>query len=224
MKTSLPLFIILIVLASCETKNNDLEEEFFPTIINISQARILPLGAEVTIQGTVTVASGTFASSLPFGYALQDSTAGIYIIDSILPMEGVFKMGELIEVNGIIESTNGLLAIREVIATKKGNGSLIVPLAVKTGNVNEYTEGLIIHTSGIIDSLSNDLPYGYKVFINDGSGPLDIYINVPTGLLVDSTAWQLSDSISVVGFSGQYDTEYENDPRTENDVQVFSRN
>src|SRR5919106_6212015 len=51
-----------------------------PKPISIAQARSLPLGTVVTIDGLVTVASGTFSSStFDQGFAIQDNTGGIYV-------------------------------------------------------------------------------------------------------------------------------------------------
>ncbi|MBL4708379.1 MAG: hypothetical protein JKY48_08090 [Flavobacteriales bacterium] len=225
MKNNLYLFIILIVLISCQSKqDNKSESSSSLTVVPIQQARNLSIGSEVRIQGTISVASGNFFSSTPFGYALQDNTAGIYIIDSIPPMQDEFKLGEIVEVTGILGESNNMLFIEEVTALKKGKTKLISAVNVKTGEVDESTEGMILHTSGIIDSLFNDLPYGYKVYINDGSGLLNIFINTSTGLLSDTIEWQISDSFSVTGFSAQYDTEYEIEPRTRDDMQVFTDN
>src|SRR5215468_7962560 len=48
--------------------------------ISIAEARGLPLGTVVTIDGVVTVPSGAF-SSITFdqGFAIQDRTGGIYV-------------------------------------------------------------------------------------------------------------------------------------------------
>jgi hypothetical protein len=51
-----------------------------PKIISIAEARSLPLGTVVTIDGSVTVASGAFSSStFDQGFAIQDRTDGIYV-------------------------------------------------------------------------------------------------------------------------------------------------
>jgi hypothetical protein len=49
--------------------------------IPIAQARALPLGKVVTVEGSVTVPSGTLVSAGPeeLGFAMQDRTAGIYV-------------------------------------------------------------------------------------------------------------------------------------------------
>src|SRR5262245_41389887 len=51
-----------------------------PKTISISEARSLPLGTVVTIDGSVTVPSGAFSSStFDQGFAIQDRTGGIYV-------------------------------------------------------------------------------------------------------------------------------------------------
>ena len=48
--------------------------------ISIAEARSLPLGTVVTVDGSVTVASGAFSSSIfDQGFAIQDYTGGIYV-------------------------------------------------------------------------------------------------------------------------------------------------
>ena len=53
-----------------------------PRTISIAEARTLPLGTVVTIDGSVTVPSGACASSfapLDQGFAIQDRTGGIFV-------------------------------------------------------------------------------------------------------------------------------------------------
>lgn len=225
MKANLFFCVVLMVISGCQSnQQNKLKSADPISIISISEARKLLPGSVVTIQGTITVASGTFSSSTPYGYALQDSTAGIYIIDSIPPMEGEFKSGEMVMVTGVVEEISNLLAIRETTATKTGTGNVITLIPVNTGNVNESYEGMIVYTSGIIESLRNDLPYGYKIYINDGSGLLNIFVNTSAGFLGDTTQWRVSDSISVIGFSAQYGAEYEVEPVMRQDISVLLKN
>lgn len=225
MKANLFFCVILLVVSGCQSnQQNKLKSADPISIISISEARKLLPGSVVTIQGTITVASGTFSSSTPYGYALQDSTAGIYIIDSIPPMKDEFKSGEMVMVTGVVEEISNLLAIRETTATKTGTGNVITPIPVNTGNVNESYEGMIVNTSGIIESLRNDLPYGYKIYINDGSGLLNIFVNTSAGFLGDTTQWRVSDSISVIGFSAQYGAEYEVEPVMRQDISVLLKN
>ncbi|HKP82761.1 MAG TPA: hypothetical protein VJT69_12105 [Pyrinomonadaceae bacterium] len=53
-----------------------------PKTISIAEARSLPLGTIVTIDGVVTVPSGAFSSStFDQGFAIQDRTGGIRIVN-----------------------------------------------------------------------------------------------------------------------------------------------
>jgi hypothetical protein len=64
--------------------------------IPIAQARALPLGTVVTVEGSVTVPSGTLVSAGPedLGFAMQDSTAGIYVsVDTDLQLNFHHKVG-----------------------------------------------------------------------------------------------------------------------------------
>ncbi|MDG2450552.1 MAG: hypothetical protein P8M34_12970 [Saprospiraceae bacterium] len=95
-----------------------------------------------------------------------------------------------------------------------------MPIKVETGSINESTEGTLISTSGKIMELRNDAPYGYKVFIDDGSGLIDIYVNTSTGMIRDTSKWNAGMTISVTGFSSQYQSEYECDPRVPSDIVI----
>ena len=64
--------LLLITLITCGTAFAN------PPTISIAEARSLPLGTVVTIDGAVTVPSGAFSSStFDQGFAIQDRTAGI---------------------------------------------------------------------------------------------------------------------------------------------------
>jgi hypothetical protein len=49
---------------------------------------------------------------------------------------------------------------------------------------------------------------------------LDIFVNTSTGMLKDSSNWQIGKPITITGFSSQYGTEYECDPRVPSDLIV----
>ena len=54
---------------------------------------------------------------------------------------------------------------------------------VATGDVGEDTEGLLIEVEGTITrGPTNDLPFGYSVFVDDGSGETQIFIPASTGI------------------------------------------
>ena len=189
--------------------------------IDIGKARALPLGSTVTIKGTVTVAAGAFVSStFDEGFALQDKSGGIYV--SLAPNVGL-QLRDQAEVTGQLQSIAGLLTLvpagpSDVKA--KGHGRPVMPQAVRTGRVNEKTEGSLVVVKGTItQAVSSDLPYGYKLYINDGSGEIQIFVAASTN--IDLTGLTLGQRLRVVGFSGQFDTTYEVQPRVQADITVL---
>ena len=69
-----------------------------PKTITIAEARALPLGTVVTIDGVVTVPSGAFNSStFDQGFAIQDRTGGIYIS---VPDNNGFGLRQQVRVTG----------------------------------------------------------------------------------------------------------------------------
>src|SRR5262249_28835602 len=108
-----------------------------PGPISIGEARSLPLGTVVTIDGSVTVPSGACASSaatLDQGFAIQDRTGGIFVsVDEDLgfaPRRQVRVTGQLAD-DGF-----GLLVLIGVTDIKPhGRGPKVRPLPVATGAV-----------------------------------------------------------------------------------------
>src|SRR5262245_32618211 len=123
-----------------------------PKAISIAEARNLPLGTIVTVDGSVTVPSGTFASSAvpDQGFAIQDKTGGIYI--SASDNLGL-TMRQQVRVTGKLADTvfPGLLVLVDVTETKiHGSGPKIQALPVATGDVGEATEGKLVRITGTI--------------------------------------------------------------------------
>jgi DNA/RNA endonuclease YhcR with UshA esterase domain len=85
--------------------------------------------------------------------------------------------------------------------------------------VNESTEGLLVQVVGTItQAVENDLPFGYKIFVDDGSGEITIFVNTQTG--IDVSGFSAGQTVSVTGFSSQFDDHYEIDPRFPADIVV----
>ena len=190
--------------------------------ITIAEARSLPLGTVVTIDGSVTVPSGAFNSStFDQGFGLQDSTGGIYVsTDNNLG----FGLRQQVRVTGTLADTllPGLLVLVDVTETKAhGTGPKIQPLPVATGGVGEGTEGSIVRITGTISQpIVNDLPFGFILVLNDGSGEVNVFVCASTGISVSGLSQ--GQTIEVTGFSGQFADHFEVDPRTQDDIRVSS--
>lgn len=189
--------------------------------ISIAQARTRPLGSVVTVFGSVSTPSGAFESSFfDQGFGLQDRSAGIYVS---VPQSLGLNPRRQARVTGTLADSFGLLILvpadPEDDVKPHGAGPKVRPKWVTTGAVGEATEGLIVRVVGTITQApTSDLPFGFKFFVDDGSGELQIFVNVQTG--IDLSGLSLGQLVSVTGFSSQFDTHYEIDPRAPADIVV----
>ena len=193
-----------------------------PKTITIAEARSLPLGTIVTIDGAVTVPSGAFNSStFDQGFAIQDRTGGIYIS---VPDNNGFGLRQQVRVTGKLADTvlPGLLVLVDVTEIKQhGSGPKVQPLPVATGEVGEDTEGKLVRITGTITQpIINDLPFGFIVFINDGSGEVHSFVCASTG--IDVSGLSPGQTIEVTGFSGQFASDFEVDPRIQDDIRIVN--
>jgi len=188
--------------------------------IPIAQARALPLGTVVTVLGSVTVPSGAYSSStFDQGFTLQDATAGIYV--SVAADLGL-GIGRQVRVTGALaDNGTGVLTIvpagpGDVVAG--GLGRRVAPQKEATASISEATEGLLVRVAGVISApIVPDPPYGTIVELDDGSGPIRIFVCASTG--IDLSGLAEGDAVSVVGMSYQF-LDYEVDPRFQSDIRV----
>lgn len=203
-------------LAGC----GDDEDGQLPRPIAIADARGRANGDEVTIQGYVTVPPGAFNSGTgENGFAIQDETGGIYVqLDQKLN----FGLGTRVRVQGTMDEQNKLRILKSQpseIEQVQGTQT-VTPRAVLTGDVAEALEGRLVQVTGSVTrTFQDDSPYGYELYINDGSGEVQIYVYLTTGFdratLEALTAGQ---RITVVGFAAQYESQYEVIPRQPSDL------
>jgi hypothetical protein len=187
-------------------------------VVSIAQARTLPLGTVVTVDGVATTPSGAFESSFfDKGFGLQDRSAGIYVsvaVDlNITPRTQV-------RVTGTLRDSYGLLILvpaDPAAVVVHGKGHKVHPRPLATGAVDESSEGRLVRVvATITQAPASDLPYGFKFFVDDGSGELTIFVNTQTN--IDLTGLAVGQTVSVTGFSSQFDTHYEIDPRFPADI------
>jgi hypothetical protein len=191
-----------------------------PQVISIAEARALPVDTVVTVDGSVTTPSGAFESSFfDVGFGLQDKSGGIYV--SLQANLGVAPRRQA-RVTGTLQSSFGLLILvpadpSDVVL--HGTGPKVRAQWVTTGGVGESTEGRLVRVVGTITQAPvMDSFFGYKFFVDDGSGELQIFVNTQTG--IDLSGLAVGQTVSVTGFSSQFETHYEIDPRFPADISV----
>ena len=188
----------------------------------IGEARALADGTRVTVAGYVTVAPGTFNSSTgERGFAIQDESAGIYVkmteeielaLDTRVLVTGT--LDELAQLRVIEAATTGVTTLSGTQAT--------TPAVVPTGDVDEDTEGRLIKVAGSLTrAVEEDPPYGLKVYIDDGSGEVQVFVHLVNGVgVIETRDLETGDAIEVVGLASQYEATYEVAPRQASDLIV----
>ncbi len=211
------LATVFVAPAAFATQDASRATQTAPEMIPVDLARVLSPGMLVTVGGTVTVPSGAFKSGTSDeGFALQDPSGGLYVRTTNLAL----RVGQRVRVTGRLADSNGQRILipseaRDVQA--RGRAANIRAETFPTGRINEATEGRLVRVAGrITKSVGNDLPYGYRVFIDDGSGETQAFVYVSTG--IDVRRLQPGQHIAITGFGGQYNDHYEVIPRFQKDI------
>jgi|HubBroStandDraft_3_1064219.scaffolds.fasta_scaffold31190_2 hypothetical protein len=189
-----------------------------PRPISIADARSMPLGSVVTVEGSVTVPSGAFSSSsFDEGFAIQDRTAGIYVSVAtnlgLTVRQRALVTGQLVDSFGLLTLVPADPGEVEV----RGRGPKVRPLWVRTGRVGPANQGLLVRVVGKITApVEPDPPFGSKIFVDDGSGPIRVFVNASTGIDVSGLA--AGQLLAATGFSSAFN-DPEIDPRFQSDLE-----
>lgn len=188
----------------------------------IANARLVEPGTRVMVEGSVTVPSGAFSSStFDQGFALQDDTAGIYVS---VADDSRLHFHRRVRVTGqVVDDGYGQLVLRpesgEAIELLEG-AQAIRPESSDTGAVGEATEGRLVEVVGrILRGPTDDLPYGYSLYIDDGSGEVQVFIPASTGINPFRIGYlRPGTTIRVTGLSSQFLANLEVLPRIVGDI------
>ncbi|WP_437860429.1 DNA-binding protein [Sorangium sp. So ce363] len=184
-------------------------------VVAISEARGLAEGSTATVDGVVTVAPGTFNSATgEQGFALQDDTGGIYVS---LPDALDLDLDTRVRVTGTLGQTaqQTVLNAKAASVTELGEAGAVGPRDVTTGEVGEPVEGLLVSVGGrVTKAVEDDQPYGFKVYIDDGSGEIQVFVHiVDSQPVIDTASLKVDQDITVTGLAAQYEATYEVAPR-----------
>ena len=177
-------------------------------VIPISQARGLPVGTLVAVEGTVTAEPGIFRDS---GQSrklyMQDDTGGVlvYLATGLNPVARHNRV-RVVGTMGEYRTETEVLPLNAASVVDLGPDTPITPLPLATGAVDESVEGQLVRVSGYIVAK----PYAYVLRINDGSGDVDIYRYINLGNTsdpnyIDFTPYVVGDYVVVTGTTRGYD-------------------
>jgi DNA/RNA endonuclease YhcR with UshA esterase domain len=170
--------------------------------VSIADARAATWDTEVTVEGYVTVPAGKFVAStnLPLNYHHRVRVTGTVKDDTF---------GQL-----ILQTS----ATTDVTILK--GASRITARPVATIDVGEATEGLLVEVTGtVVRGPIDDLPYGFSVFVDDGSGETQIFIPASTGVNPFKIGYiKPGAKIRVTGLSSQFENKLEVLPRNGGDI------
>ena len=106
-----------------------------------------------------------------------------------------------------------------------GRGAVAPAERIRTGAVGAATEGRLVRVEGTVARpIADDRPYGYKIWVDDGSGEVQVFVPVSTGIdpLADPLV-RAGDHLVAVGLSARYGDTYEVVPRFAHDLIAVPR-
>jgi hypothetical protein len=199
--------VVAIAVVGCAAAHRD--RRIAPPI---ATARAQAIGAQVVVDGVVTVAPRTFDD----GFALQDASGGIYVAGAL---DQALELGSRVRVTGALAAPDKRVTVEPTALQIAGHGSVPAPLEVATGDVGPATEGRLIAVRGrVVGAIIDDRPWGSKLYLNDGSGPLLVFI--AAGTRIDGTRYRAGQELRIVGFSGRFGDHTEVLPRAPSDIEA----
>lgn len=179
----------------------------------------MPDGSQVAIAGTVTVAPGRFVSALDAGFGLQDDSGGIWVSLDAKDRRPPLARGDRVRVSGRLGEVAKLRVLTASAAAveqlSEGAGQDGTPRPIAAGAVNASSEGQIIRVTGqVTRTVIDDSPYGYKLFVSDGSGEVQIFCHASAGFdLAGLQSFGAGQRLQVTGLSLRYESTFEVGPR-----------
>jgi hypothetical protein len=181
---------------------------------SIETARSTPEGDVVTVEGVVSVPSGSYDPN-DQGFAIQAGNVGIYIHDSL---GGSYALGQTVSVTGPVGNSFGqVYGVFPTAIEVTGSHPVHPAKPTLSGDVSEATEGRLVRVRGTVtDAVFDDAPYGWIFHVDDGSGALTVFVYTGTG--IDVSGIEAGDELEITGFSGQFIDHYELNPRFQSDI------
>lgn len=191
--------------------------------MNISDARLLPVGTVVTVQGIVV--NGNELGGIRY---LQDATGGIGSYPSTGSQANyttVANRGALVQITGPLAEFQGLLQVAPVTSysvISSGN-PLPAPLEIPADLLNESYEGSLVKIVNASTSSTGNFAGNTNYNYTWNATPFTMRVtSASTGLTGVVGKPIQSGPMQLVGIVGQYQTTYQLLPRLIDDITVYT--
>ena len=171
-----------------------------PQEVSIAEARNLPFGTQVIVNGTLTVAAELGGPAF-----MQDQTGGIALFDAQVHREGAFSTGDSLRVTASIGVFNEQVQLVQVTDIERFGAAthLIEPVQVSVSALSGALEGQLvtIRNASFADATGLLFPESnYR--ITDGTGTLELRIDGDVESLVGREIPQMA--VAITGVIGSF--------------------
>lgn len=178
--------------------------------VTIPEIQELDSGDRVVIRGVVTVPVGALGATMT---NIQSAAGGVTI--SIPSGEPPIKVGQEIELTGTVHLKQGR---RQVSVATHGMTLLNLaappePVTLATDDVSQEQADQLVHVKGVVSLAS-----GNSITIDDGSGPIPVYIKSSTGIVRPKV--KMGDTLEATGIVNVATTGIRVLPRSQDDLHV----
>lgn len=191
-------------------KNTVTKVEPPPQQVSLKEIQELDSADRVVIEGVVTVLRDVLGSTTSF---VQTDDAGVSL--TIPSGEPSIQLGQKIQATGTVRLKNGR---RYIAVAARGLKILsvaeaIVPPSLPTDDVGADQADQLVHVKGVVSLAS-----GNRIEIDDGSGPVPIYIKSSTGIVRPKV--KAGDTVDATGIVSVSTSGIRVLPRTQDDIRV----
>lgn len=189
------------------------EEYTYATII---EAKKMPLGAKVGLDGVVATPPGIFGKNI-FYLVGKDSSEGLQMF-SYGGNVPVLNLGDRVQVFGFMSQSGGekRLVLNDNFQIEKIDGdNLLNAAALRPGDVEENTPGNLAKMEGVVSEIISD----NLIILSDDSGKIKVYAKPSTGVSFGDI--KSGARLSIIGQVSCTSAGYRILPRFESDVRLL---
>lgn len=162
--------------------------------VTLKEIQELDSGDRVVVRGVVTVPRDVLGSTVAY---IQSEDSGVSM--TIPNGEKIIKIGQNIEATGTVRLKNGRRYVAVAAKSLKVLSTVPLPLppTVATDDISADQADQLVHVKGVVSLAS-----GSRIEIDDGSGPVVLYLKSSTGIVRPKVkAGDTVDAVGIVSIS-----------------------